>query len=160
MKSRSAWVYRAYIATIAVKGLDGAIEILAGIVIAIAGSVRLYEFAIWITAPEIAHNAHSHVAHAIRSGASGLAHASTTFVVAYLLIHGVLKLVIAISLLRETSWIFPVATVVLSGFIVFMGLRLTAHWSPWLLTFALFDVLTVALVVNEWRRFRAEHRHA
>ena len=48
-------------------------------------------------------------------------------------------------------WIFPVAVVILVGFIAFMGYRLTHHWSVWLFGFALFDVLTLALVINEWR---------
>jgi hypothetical protein len=26
-----------------------------------------------------------------------------------------------------------------------------AHWSPWLFAFALFDTVTLALVLNEWR---------
>ena len=51
--------------------------------------------------------------------------------------------------------LYPVATVILTGFIVFMGYKLTLHWSAWLFGFALFDALTVALVLNEWRNYRA-----
>jgi uncharacterized membrane protein len=147
--------HRAYQAAIAIKGLDGGIETLAGLLVAIAGTERLYNFAIWITAPEIASNPDSKTAHLIRHGASGLMHASETFVVFYLLVHGILKLGIAINLLRESDWIFPPAVVILTGFVIFMSYKLTVHWSAWLLGFALFDTLTIALVLNEWRNHRA-----
>ena len=43
------------------------------------------------------------------------------------------------------------AAVILVSFITFMGYRLAEHWSNWLLSFALFDLFTLALVMNEWR---------
>jgi uncharacterized membrane protein len=140
----------AYLITISIKGLDGALETLAGLIIALAGKVRLYFFVLRITAPEIVN--HPHAAMALRHGAQGLKNGSDTFLIVYLLVHGVLKLGIAAALLLERGkWIFPVAVVILGGFIAFMGYKLTIHWSNWLLAFALFDLLTVALVVNEWR---------
>jgi uncharacterized membrane protein len=108
-----------------------------------------------LTAPEIARDPDDRVAHAIRHGAATLSHASDPFVVTYLLIHGMLKLAIAINLLRGIVWIFPLATVILTGFIVFMSCRLTTHYSGWLLGFVLFDAMTLALVLNEWRTYRA-----
>lgn len=154
MSNRTALFHRAYQAAIAIKGLDGAIETLAGLLVAIAGAERIYNFAVWITAPEIASNPDSKTAHLIRHGASGLMQGAETFVVIYLLVHGILKLGIAINLLRDKNWIFRPAIVILSGFVIFMSYKLTRHWSIWLLSFALFDVLTIALVVNEWRNHR------
>ena len=57
--------------------------------------------------------------------------------------------------LRGKTWIFPVAVVVLAGFVSYMGYRLAGHWSPWLLAFALFDTITIALVLHEWRAERS-----
>ncbi len=151
MQLRSSLAHRAYLAAITIKGLDGAIELLLGGIVAILGAQRFSAMLIAWSAPEIAGNPESHAMRFIRHSAAGLAHASTTFVIIYLLAHGVLKLGIAINLLREKSWIFPVAVVILVGFIAFMGYRLTHHWSVWLFGFALFDVLTLALVINEWR---------
>jgi hypothetical protein len=41
--------------------------------------------------------------------------------------------------------------VTVARFIAYMSWRLTIHWSDWLLGFALFDLLTLTLVLNEWR---------
>jgi uncharacterized membrane protein len=148
------FLHFAFLAAIVIKGVDGVIEAVVGLVIWFAGSWPIYRFVVRITAPDLAETAEGHAAHLLQHGASTLAHASHPFVVTYLLIHGFLKLAIAISLLLGKAWIFPIASAVLVGFILYMGFRLTTHWSGWLLGFALFDALTLLLVLNEWRNGR------
>lgn len=145
----------AFLTAVAIKGLDGLIETLAGIAVAILGTEGIYEFVIQFTAPELDLHPTSRTIHLLRHSASDLAHASSRFILIWLLAHGILKLALAVELLRSRSWIFPVAAVVLSGFVAFMTYRLFAHYSPWLLAFASFDLITVALVLNEWRSHRA-----
>jgi uncharacterized membrane protein len=143
----------AYIVTVALKGFDGGLETLAGLVIWITGPQRLYRWAVRITAPELYDGEHVRAVHAIRRGAEHLATTGAHFVVFYLLVHGILKLGLAIVLLRGGGrWIFPAGTLILTGFIAFMSYRLSQQWSNWLLGFALFDALTLALVLNEWRK--------
>ena len=142
---------RAYVGAIAIKGIDGTIETIVGAVVAIAGAQRLSSFVIGITAPELDYGPESTTVRLIRHGALGLAHAPSRFIVVWLLAHGVLKLALAIELLRGKSWIFSVATAILAGFIAYMGCRLAGQWSAWLFAFALFDVVTLALVLDEWR---------
>jgi uncharacterized membrane protein len=158
MLSRSKSLHFAYLVAISIKGIDGLIEFVAGVLIASFGSHDLYHFAIWATAPELARHPASHAVHAIRHGAYHFAHSPHEFAIIYLLAHGLLKIGLVINLFIEHLWIFPVSVVVLLGFIGFMGLKLAAHWSPWLFAFAMFDMLTVALVVNEWRMRLAKAR--
>jgi len=66
-----------------------------------------------------------------------------------------LKVAIAYNLLLEKRWIFIPSFVVLTGFIAFMGAHLAQHWSYWLFALALFDAVTLALVINEYVRLRA-----
>ncbi len=140
-----------------VKGFDGAVELLLGAIIAIVGSYTLYTWAIDITTPELLSEPDSLTAYVVQHDLDNIANASTGFAEIYLIIHGVLKLTIVIALLREQKWIFPVAAVILSGFIAYMIYRLAHHWSGWLCGFALFDLLTLALVVNEWRGSSRNH---
>ena len=143
-------LHYAYLAVILIKGFDGAIEALAGMILAVTGPERLYEWVIRFTAPEL--TGHHPALHAIRSGATRLEESSHQFVIFYLLVHGLLKLGIVAALLRGGGrWLFPVASLILTGFVAYMSWRLMVHWSGWLLGFALFDLLTLALVLNEWR---------
>lgn len=153
-KSRS-FFHLAYLITIGIKGFDGALETIFGLIVLFVGKTRLYAYAIHITAPEITGHPVTHAGHMIRHNADTLMQASAAFVITYLLIHGILKLGIAISLIRERSlWIFPVSAVILTGFVIFMLYKLALHRSGWLLAFAIFDLVTIALVLNEWRNFR------
>ena len=145
----------AFLGAVAIKGIDGLIETLAGIAVAILGTQGVYELIIQLTAPELDLHPESKTVHLLRHGASSLAHASGGFILIWLLVHGVLKLALAIELLRGKSWIFPVAVAVLAGFVAYMTYKLVGRYSPWLLAFALFDLVTVVLVLNEWRSVRA-----
>jgi len=153
---RAPLLHYAYLAAILIKGFDGILEALAGMVIALAGPDRVYEWAIRFTAPEL--TGHHPALHAIRSGATRLAESSHTFVIFYLLVHGILKLGVVVALLRGGGrWVFPLASLVLAAFVVYLCRELAIRWSGWLFSFALFDLLTLALVLNEWRNVKA-HR--
>ena len=150
MAKQSPLLHGVYLTAILLKGFDGAIEALAGLILAVTGPERIYEWVIRLTAPEL--TGHHPALHAIRSGATRLAESSHEFVVFYLLVHGLLKLGIVVALLRGGGrWLFPIASLILAGFVAYMSWRLTIHWSGWLLGFALFDLLTLTLVLNEWR---------
>jgi uncharacterized membrane protein len=150
-RQRNRGMRLAFLVAVAIKGLDGLIETTAGVLVAIAGTLQLYLFLLWITAPELDIRPASGAAHLIRHGALGLAQSTSRFIVVWLLGHGIVKLALAIELLRGKAWIFPVAVAVLAAFVGYMAYRLAGHWSPWLFAFALLDTITIALVLNEWR---------
>ncbi len=149
----------AYVITIAIKGIDGAIETLLGSAILISGPVRFNTFLMTLAAPELTDPAGEHgFMRLLRDGAAQLVGTSVDFVVLYLLLHGLLKLALALVLLTgKGRWVYPVATVILTGFIAFMSWHLAEHWSNWVLVFALFDLVTLLLVLNEWRNEKTHH---
>jgi uncharacterized membrane protein len=150
LAERKTLLHYAYLVAILIKGFDGALETLAGIVLAITGPRRFYEWVIRLTAPEL--TGHHPALHAIRSGATKLAEAPHEFVLFYLLVHGFLKLGIVVALLwRGGRLVFPLAALILGAFVAYMSWHLSVRWSGWVLSFALFDLLTLALVLNEWR---------
>ena len=153
MRQRGSLAHLAYLITITVKGFDGLIELVLGLVIVALGPFRFYVWVLEWTAPELYDNPDSKVVQALRHGATSLANGQSGFAVTYLLVHGLLKLGLAVALLRSGGRIlFPVAALVFSGFIAVMAVKLSHQWSNWLLSFALFDFVTLLLVLNEWRQ--------
>lgn len=146
---RARWAHVAFLATVAVKGIDGVIETLLGLLIAMVGPDGLFLLVLRFTTPELQVNPGDSFAKAVQSGAAGLIHAGG-FAVYYLLIHGILKAGIAVNLLRGKRWIFAPSLVILGGFVLYLGYRTAQHWSWWSFSFALFDLFTLALVINEW----------
>lgn len=152
MAKRPQLLHDAYLGAILIKGFDGAVEILAGLILALTGPEWIYEWVFRLTAPELGDGGHHPALHAIRMGAERLATGPHQFVIVYLLVHGLLKLGIALALLGGSArWIFPATSLILTGFIAYMSWRLSLRWSDWLLGAALFDLLTLGLVLNEWR---------
>lgn len=150
MSKRSPLLHIAYLVAILIKGFDGALEALAGMIITLTGPERAYEWVIQFTAPEL--TGHHPALHAIRSGATRLVESPHKFVIFYLLVHGILKLGVVSALLRGGGrLVFPVASLILAAFVIYMGTELARHWSGWVLSFLLFDLLTLLLVLNEWR---------
>lgn len=159
MTGRSVFFHRAYLAAILIKGFDGALEALLGMTILFSGAERLNEWVIRFAAPELT-GRHPAI-HALQRGAERLAEGPHAFIVFYLLVHGLLKLGIVLALLRGGGrWLFPVASLILAGFVLYMSWRLAIHWSGWILGFALFDLLTLSLVLNEWRSRSLEPKEA
>ena len=155
MQKHSSYLHGAYLAAISIKGLDGALETVAGAMAAAFGPYWLYAVIVWIVAPEIASTVVNAPAHIVRHGAAGIAHSGNLATI-YLLVHGPLKLGIVVGLFRGGSWIFPLAAAVLFGFVAYLGARAVMQSSGWLAGFAVFDALTLALVLNEWHSRRAK----
>ena len=151
LNKRTIFFHYAYIVTLFVKGFDGAIETLAGIIVGIVGTHRFYMFVVRATANKFAHDPNNPIVHLLRHWFLGLTTTSNSFVALFLFVNGALKLAVAISLLCGKRWIFPPAMAIFSAFILYMSYRLAMHWSWWLFGFSLLDLLTLALVANEWR---------
>ena len=151
MIARNTLFHTAYLITITIKGLFGLLEFCGGAIIAIFGPQRLYGLVLRVIDPELYEGGYIRTAQLALHGAAALARTGGHFVIFYLFVHGMLKMMITAVLLRgKGRWVFPVAIAILLGFIAFFGFDLSKQWSIWVLGLALFDTLTLALVANEW----------
>ncbi len=152
--TKSSLAHAAFLVTILIKGFFGLLEVTAGLIIAVTGP----SLALQWTNPELYQGPHSPTAEFIRQGAAALAESPGHFVIFYLLVHGTLKMAITGTLLRGRGvWVFPFASVILTGFIGYMSFELAEEWSNWLLGLALLDTVTLLLVLNEWRTWNTKH---
>lgn len=148
------WGHVLFVVAIVLKGLNGLVELVLGALIAVMGPDRLFFFVAQYTTPELEANPSNHIARALQNSAAGLAN-TMGFAIFYLLMHGVVKTAIAYNLLRDRRWIFAPACVILSGFVVYLFYHAAQKHSVWAFGFGLFDLFTIALVINEWRRLPA-----
>jgi uncharacterized membrane protein len=74
----------------------------------------------------------------------------------YLLAHGGLKLTMVFMLWRRVLWAYPAAMVVLTGFVIYQTYEFVHAGSPFLLVLALFDLVMIGLVWQEWRALRGK----
>jgi uncharacterized membrane protein len=144
--------------TIWLKLLDGALEIVGGIILLLITPHTINQIAQSLTQHELARDPHDFVANHILHTASQLNHGGRVFGGIYLLAHGVAKVGLVIALLRDKMWAYPAFIVLLGAFIVYQVYRLSYRFTIGLTLLTLFDAFVVWLTWREYGRKRAGPR--
>jgi len=140
------------------KGLDGLLELIGGVVLIIVSPETINHFAYWLTQHELSEDPHDFLARHLLKLTANL-HNTQLFGAIYLLTHGLVKLIIVIGLLRREHWAYYVAFVFLGGFVIYQIYRLTYAPSVGLALLTVFDVVIIWLTWREYGRMRARRTH-
>ncbi|HEX7326586.1 MAG TPA: DUF2127 domain-containing protein [Rhodanobacteraceae bacterium] len=142
----------AYLVGIALKGMDGLIEIVGGALLLLTSRPAIVRLVATLTRPELTENPHAFVAtHALHM-ATSLSPGTQQFAGTYLLIHGAIKVTLVAGLVRGWRGAYPMALVLLAAFIGYQFFRLARFHSPLLAIFTAIDIVIVLLIAWEWRR--------
>ncbi|MBA8988896.1 putative membrane protein [Curtobacterium pusillum] len=139
---------------IALKGLDGAVELLLGLPLLVLRPAQVLGIARALTAGELREDPHDLLAHVLLHGAASLSADATVVAAVYLVVHGAVKLGILAALFRGTARVYPWAIVALSGFLVWQGYQLATGPTVGIAALTVFDAVVIALTWREWRRHR------
>lgn len=144
---------RTFRVSIALKGLDGALETIGGLILLFVRPATLDHLVRSLTQHELSEDPHDFIARHLLRSASHLFHGTTVFAAVYLLSHG-LKIVLVIAVLRGKLWAYPGLIALLGVFIIYQLYRLTfVQLTVGLLLLAVFDAFVVWLT---WREYRAK----
>lgn len=125
------------------KGIGGFIELLAGLLLLF---ISVQTFQHWL-APLAKIGIHA---------GSEITSGTKLFVVAYFGVRGLIRMLLALSLLREQLWAYPASIALLGASVAYqIFLLATGHYSSGLLALTLFDVLIIALTAYEYRKLKA-----
>jgi uncharacterized membrane protein len=139
------------------KGIDGAAELLGGLLLLLATPDRIRHFAVLLTQGELSEDPHDLIATRLLHSANGLTGDAVRFGAIYLLAHGAVKVVLVIALLLDRLWAYPWMIGFLGLFIGYQLYRIALHPSAGLIALTIFDALVLALTAREYRRHR-QHR--
>ncbi len=142
---------RLFILTVVVKGMDGALGVIGGVLLLFVRPHTLDVIVAWLTTHELSRSPHDFVANLLVDFFSHLDVSKLAFASGYLIAHGAMKSFLAITLLLGRPWSYPVGSAFLVFFMGYTAYRLTLHWSWPLLAFLAFDMFTLVMVVREWR---------
>lgn len=139
---------------ILIKGIDGFVELVAGLFLLIVRPATIGHWTHLITQAELNENAHNVIAtHVLHYGES-LARGRNVFAIAFLLTHGIIKLVLVISLLRGKMWAYPFALVTLGLFVVYQAYELVVKTTFGMSFLTALDLLIIWLVWREWQQVK------
>lgn len=143
-----------YVWSLVLKGIDALAETLGGLALYFVGTEAITALVRTLTLHELTQDPHDLVANTLLNMAAGLSVDTKQFYALYLLGHGVIKLVMVGGLLAEKRWAYPLALIGMTAFIVYQLYRYTYTHSLGLIALTVFDLVIIALVWHEWRRFR------
>ena len=151
---------KAFRVSLYLKGLDGLVETLGGILLLLIKPEQINHLARWLTQGELSEDKHDFIAHHILKTAHSLTGASLIFGALYLLSHGLVKIVLVYEVLRDHLWAYVALIAVTALFVVYQVYRLAVKFSVSLLLLTIFDLLIIYLTQKEYRRHLARHQSA
>jgi uncharacterized membrane protein len=141
------------------KGLNGLVEVIGGLLLLFVTPARVHWWAVRLTQEELSEDPHDFIANHLLHTASGITGGAVLFGSLYLLSHGVIKIFLVVSLLRNKLWAYPLTIVVLSGFGVYQLYRIALHVSFGMVALTVFDLVIIALTIREYKRQREARRN-
>jgi uncharacterized membrane protein len=150
-KREERQIHKVFLWSIAIKGFDAVVESAAGVALIFVKPSVAIKLAVILTQGELVEDPNSAIANYIVKVANDFAISSHTFLIWYLIIHGVIKVILVGGLLLDKKWSYPLAIAVLSIFAGYQILQYTYTPSLWLLVLTLFDFFVLALIWHEYR---------
>jgi len=141
---------------IILKGLDGAVEVVGGLLLLVVPASLINSLAVSLTRGELSEDPHDLIATHLLRTAHGLTGAGLWYGALYLLSHGILKVLIVWALLRNKLWAYPWAILFLLVFIVYQTYRVALDRSLGLAALTIFDTFVAWLTYREWQQQKSK----
>ena len=154
MAHRDRLRHRLFTLGVLVKGLDGLLEVVAGLLLLAASHAQITTWVFALTRHELVEDPRDVVANLLRRVVLHLSTSTQVFGAAYLLGHGAIKIFLAGALLRNRRWAYPAALAVIGGFIAYQLYRVSYSHSLGLAALTLFDTVVEILIYAEYRATR------
>lgn len=137
-----------------VKGFDGLLETVGGLILAFVPTGVLNSFLIGLTRKEILEDPKDLVANYLINLFGHLSVSVLHFTVFFLLIHGLTKLFLVAMLLAKKLWAYPTAMVVFSLFGIYQIYQYSYNHSLGLLLLTVLDLIVIILTWLEFRNLK------
>jgi uncharacterized membrane protein len=138
------------------KGLDGVLELVGGVILFIVEQSKLQKLIMILTQHELAEDPKDILFNYIVKISRDLSVSAQHFGGFYLLSHGIIKLVLIWSLLKRRLWAYPVMVAFLSLFIIYQLYRYYYNQAFYLVVLSVFDLLIIILTIWEYQRLRRQ----
>lgn len=154
------WLDRLFLIGVVAKGLDGLAELIAGLLLVFTRPETITRLTVLLTRGELTEDPRDLLATHLLAAAHRLSTHDLLFLAIYLLIHGVIKVVLVVAVLRDRLWAYPWLIAALLAFIGYQVYEIAVQPRLSLVLLTAFDTVVVALTVREYRvqRARAAHR--
>jgi uncharacterized membrane protein len=146
------WLDRLFEIGIILKGLDGVLEVIGGLLLLVVSPATIDRMVTNLTQHELSEDPHDFLATHLLRTAHGLTGSAVLFGAVYLLAHGLVKVILVTALLKNQRWAYPWTIAFLGVFIAYQVYRLSFHPSVGLTGLTIFDTVIAWLTYREYRK--------
>ncbi len=153
---RAKILHRLYVVGLWLKGVDGILEVLGGVLFLAVPAATLARIVAVLTQHELSEDPSDWVANHVRAFAGSFLGETKPLAGFYLLGHGGIKIILVWGgLLKGRTWAFPTALGVLGAFILYQSYRIVHRFSMVLLVLTIVDALVWLLIGREYGRMKS-----
>ena len=148
------WLDHVFEIGVVLKGIDGLLEVVGGVLLLLVARAEVSGLVHALTQHELSEDPRDLIASRLLHTANSLTRPGQLFGAGYLLLHGIVKVVLVLALLRNKLWAYPWLIGVLLIFIGYQVYRIVLSPTLGLIALTGFDIAIVALTWREYRRQR------
>lgn len=147
-------LHKSFEIAILIKGIDGILEIIGGILLSFLSPARLNRIVALLTQHELSEDPKDVIANVMIRLSSSFSISSQHFGVFYLVSHGLIKFILIILLWRRKLWSYPLTIASLILFMAYQLYRFSFTHSVLLIALTIFDAVMIILTWSEFKRIK------
>lgn len=137
---------------IIIKGATGALEFIGGLLLLFVDPSAIHQFIVLVTQKELLGDPRDILANFLVHSTQHLG-GSRTFVITYLWIHAVIKLIAVIGILKNQLWAYPFSLLTLGLLMMYQVYSIVfVTPSTGMIVLTIFDVFILWLIWREWSK--------
>jgi uncharacterized membrane protein len=148
--------FRLFQAAVIVKGINGFLQVIGGILLMVVGPVRINHGLDMLTVGQLEDSPNGLLLKLLTSNGVVRHVGPVDFAVFYLIANGLAKIAIVAALMKRKRRVFPYAVGFLGLFVAFGLVRLFTHRSPILAVAMAIDTIVIILIWREYKALAAE----
>ncbi|MFA5196963.1 MAG: DUF2127 domain-containing protein [Patescibacteria group bacterium] len=155
-KNKVEIVHDAFEIGIILKGIDGIIEIVGGIVVLFTTPTIFKNLVIFLTKNELIQDPRDIFANYLLRLSASFTVKAEHFTSIFLLSHGVIKVFLVIAMLQKRLWAYPTAMMIFGLFGVYQIYQYSINHSVFLILLTALDVAVIILTYLEYKNLKTE----
>lgn len=142
---------------IIIKGIDGLTELIGGFIFLFVQPATLHHFITFLTAKELGEDPRDHIANILLRAGQHFGAGSKWFAVIYLWIHGIIKLVAVVGILKNQLWAYPFSLITLGILTVYQLASIYEKQSIGMILLTIFDIFILWMIWREYGTVKKMH---
>jgi uncharacterized membrane protein len=140
---------------IILKGISGGLEFLGGLLLLFISPATIHGYITFITQRELIEDPNDMVANALLQSTQHIGTGSRAFLIIYLWIHAVIKLIAVIGILKNQLWAYPFSLITLGALMIYQLYSIVfVKVSIGMIALTVFDIFILWLIWREYGKVK------